>query len=256
MKHICFAFAVVAMSGACLANNNLFLPGDAYFPTELTRAAIQKLQAAKTGERTFKYSSLGGYDGAFCGYAGYRHAVVPAVDDRFAENLARAYAEIREFEERELVERDEDGKTRLIETNGIHVLLYSADFDIHKHRLGLRYNENWVAETVKFGHRREHIRMCSLVDDPRAVEISWRDAEIVDGLKGTLPDAKPAAGQAVNKPVVIRGPVNAIVIRSRSLKHVFLRHDAIVTVVDSEGITKMVYHNGKWQPESSVDSTF
>ena len=82
---VLFTIASVASSGHVMANNNLFLPGDAFFPTVLTKAEVESLQTTKTGERTFAYSSFGGYEGAFCGYAGYANATIPAVDDALAK---------------------------------------------------------------------------------------------------------------------------------------------------------------------------
>ena len=93
------------------ANNNLFLPGDAFFPTQLTKADLEGLQKAE-GHLKFEYSNLGGYGSAFCGYAGHSSAMLPVVDDSFAKNIAKAYARVREFEGRELIEVEtEDGET-------------------------------------------------------------------------------------------------------------------------------------------------
>lgn len=236
---------------ACLANNNLFLPGDAFFPTEFTKADIEALQKAKSNERRFAYSSLGGYEGAFCGYAGYANATIPAVDDDFAKNLARAYHKIREFEVRKLIERTRDGKTELIETNGIRVLFYPSEFQFPEHALGLRYNENWVAECLKFGHRRKDLRLCPLIADPEAVALSWRDADLVPGLKVELPKVPLKPVPMTEEPVVVRGPVKAFVLGSTTLKEVFQpKQDDHMTlyVVDSKGITELVRENWKWNP--------
>jgi hypothetical protein len=171
--------AIIASSASVLANNNLFLPGDAFFPTVLTKNDVEALQTTKTGERTFAYSSFDGYEAAFCGYAGYPIANIPAVDDIFAKNLAAVYARIREFDKRQLIERTDDGKTEFIETNAIRVMFYPPEFDFAQHSLGLRYNENWVAEAVKFGHKREHLRLCCLIPEADAIEREWSDAEVV-----------------------------------------------------------------------------
>src|SRR5687768_11678167 len=85
-------FMSCAIVSAAYGNNNLFLPGDAFFPTELTAAKLNELQ--KTGgELELSYSSFGGYEGAFCGYAGYSRAKIPAVDRAFVGNLINVYAE-------------------------------------------------------------------------------------------------------------------------------------------------------------------
>lgn len=243
-------FAIVVIPSACLANNNLFLPGDAFFPTVLTKSEISRLQSAKTGERRFAYSSFAGYDKAFCGYAGYLNATVPTVDDPFIANLAKVYARIRTFEGRTLYEQTEDGKTELIETNGIRVLLYPQEFEFPRHTLGLRYNEKWIAEVEKFGHRRSDIRLCCLIADPDAVERSWRDADLVPALKVTLPNVPLTPVPETEAPVVVQGSVKAIVIGSNTLKKLFRPSDddaPTIYVVDSKGITELFLQDGKWE---------
>ena len=242
----------IAIASPAWANNNLFLPGDAYFPTVLTKPDIESLLAKKTGQRQFVYSSFDGYAGAFCGYAGYLNASIPAVDDEFAANLKIVYQKIRQHEGRKLQEQTVDGKTSLIETNGVRVLFYPPEFDFRANKLGLRYNENWVAETMKFGHTKKHIRLCSLVADPDAVETCWRDAEDVPELPAETPHVKLKPVPATESPVVIPGPVQAIVIGSHSLIELFEeKQEAYFTiyVVSANGIQKIVHQDGEWKPE-------
>jgi hypothetical protein len=242
--------AIIALSASALANNNLFLPGDAYFPTVLTKHDIESLQRTKTDERTFVYSSFGGYEEAFCGYAGYKVANIPAVDDEFAKNLAKVYATIRKSFGRELLEKTSDGKTELIETNGIRVLFYPPEFKFPQHYLGLRYNENWVSEALEFGHKREHLRLCSLIADPDAMEISWRDADVVPPLKTQLPDVKLQAVPETTDPIVVQGPVKAIVFGRHTLKELFLPTAddyQIVYIIDAKGITEWNRLESDWE---------
>ena len=79
-----------------------------------------------------------GYDMACCGNAEYERVTFQAVDDRFAENLAAAYAKVRQRVPKTLVQRTVGGKPVLEETNGIHVLFYHASFDFPQYKLGLR----------------------------------------------------------------------------------------------------------------------
>jgi len=146
-------------------------------------------------------------------------------------------------------EKTEDGQTELIETNGIRVLFYPPDFEYPRHHLGLRYNENWVAEAMKFGHPKKHLRLCCLIPGASAMEHEWRDADDVPPLKFELPDikSKPASKTAV--PVVVRGPVKAIVIGSYSLEDLFnnkIDH-ATMTIVDAKGVAVLGRdEDGKW----------
>jgi len=232
------------------ANNNLFLPGDAYFPTELTADTIAKLATDKD-RHEFVYSSFGGYDGAFCGYAGYHRAKISSLDDAFIANLKSAYEQIREFEPRTLSEEKRDGKTYLRETNGIRVLFYDESFEFPKFALGLRYNENWVAETVKFGHQPRSVRLCCLLDDKDAIMVSWRDAELVDPLDVSLPEIELKPVPETDSPLTINGKIKAIVFGSTPLVDYFRPSDGIsFLIVDEKGITEMTYDgidDRKWK---------
>ena len=244
----------VSTAGLTFANNNLFLPGDAFFPCVLTKAGVEALHSAKAGERTFEYSSFGGYPAAFCGYAGYNLAKIKAIDDAFAANLAKAYRRIREFSPRTLIENVRDGKEELVETNGMPVLFYAADYPFPKRPLGLRYNENWIAETVKFGHKRDHVRLCCLIQDAAAVEEEWRDAEAVPPLKVKVPDAQPNPDPEKRSKahVEVQGAVKAIVLADHTLQELYSytplsEASPTIFVVDSNGVVEMICEAGNWK---------
>ena len=242
----CFVFVIVfcflaGFESHARANNNLFLSGDAFFPTELTSNEISKLVADKD-RHEFVYSSFGGYEGAFCGYAGYDRAQIPSLNDKFAANLKLAYERIRQSEPRLLSEEISDGKTVLRETNGIRVLFYNESFKFPNFRLGLRYNEGWVEETVKFGHLPRSIRLCCLLDSKDALMASWRDAGLVDALKVTLPKVEIIPGRKMESPIKINGKLKAIVFGSTSLLEYFEQADgASFLIVDENGISEMMY---------------
>ena len=118
------------------ANNNWLLPGDAFFPTVLTQADIQALQANQNERYEFHYSSLDTFPLAFCGNAGYEHVVFESVDKAFVANLAAAYKAIRETQPRRLVEEVTNGKKKLEETNGIHVLFILGRLNFPSTNLG------------------------------------------------------------------------------------------------------------------------
>ncbi|MDB4679814.1 MAG: hypothetical protein P8M30_17075 [Planctomycetaceae bacterium] len=251
----CYLSVVLSISLNTLlhANNNLFLPGDAFFPTILTQKDISSLQEMKSGERLFSYSSLGGYEGAFCGFAGYQNAMIPSVDEAFTENLTIIYKHIRSYQDRELRERiDDEGAIQLEETNGIHVLFYPAEFKFPRNKLGLRYNEHWVEEAMKFGHNRSGLRLCSLINDPDAIQLSWRDAPIVSSFDAELPDVESKPTSLVEEPIVLKGDVKAIVVASFTLKEIFRaeRKDYLeIYIVDAKEISMWVFEQSKWSKE-------
>lgn len=247
---VVLVWIVASINSRIYANNNLFLPGDAFFPTELTADSIAKFATDK-GRHEFVYSSFGGYDGAFCGYAGYNRAKISNLDDGFIANLKSAYEQIREYEPRTLIEEKRDGKTFLRETNGIRVLFYKEAFDFPKFELGLRYNENWVAETVKFGHQPRSIRLCCLLDDKDAIMVSWRDAELVESLDVSIPEIELKPVPETESPITINGKIKAIVFGSTSLVDYFRPEDGVsFLIVDEKGITEMTYDgidDHKWK---------
>jgi len=233
------------------ANNNLFLPGDAFFHCVLNKVSAARLSKSSDEPRSFRYSNEGAeFEGAFCGFAGYGFANIEKVDDKFAKNLAKAYAQIRESSGRRWHEIEVDGKTKLVESNPAHIFFYNADFDFKKHHIGLRYNEDWIAQVLKFGHSREHMRLCCFVGHKDAAAMSWRDADLVPGLSAVIPNKAPERGRIPTEPITISGNVKAIVLPPVSLSKYFASKESLsLFVVDSNGIKKYarnVFRPGPW----------
>lgn len=229
------------------ANNNYFLPGDAFFHAVLTEEWV-KHALASDEMPLFDYSIQGGYSPAFGGYAGYGRATIENMDRAFLEHLAHAYRDVRTFNNRELRETiTKDGDRVLEETNGVHVFFYRDDFDIQRFDIGLRYNEHWMAEAVKFGHPRNGVRLCCFVPEREAVIASWRDSDLVPALNVRLPQAQINKGKSVTEPIVIHGKVKAIVLPHWSLKGYFDREDTLpLYVVNSESVQEFTAESGKW----------
>ena len=122
---------------------------------------------------------------------------------------------------RQLLETEEDGKKTIEETNGIGVLFYPPEFEFPKYKLGLQYNENWVDEVERFGHRQHQMRLCCLVDTADAVMESWRDSTVVAALKADLPDVELKPVPETEAPVIVRSRVKAFVVDSRPLVRYF-----------------------------------
>ena len=251
MVRISMAFVMIALLGLskCAANNNLFLPGDAFFPTLLTKDGIKSLRALKSDQRMFEYIATDVEGGAMCGYAGYANATLPSLDDAFAENLERVYSKIIGLRGRRLIEQTENGRTTTTVQGGMRVLFYPLAFDFQQHRIGLKYNENWVAESKKFGHEKEHIRYSSLIDQAEAVAISWRDASDVKGLHAKLPDVALEPTPRVETPVIIDEPVRAYVLGFGSLNSFFDARDEYLTlyIVDSSGVEEWYHQLREWK---------
>lgn len=248
LRQAILAFAILFLAvDATQANNNLFLPGDAYFPTELTGEELEKLNASPRQPPVFKYSALGGYSMAFCGYAGYGVAQVEQLDEPFVQNLRLAYKRVIKNESSRSTNRQrrsENGRT-------LRMLLYPKVHDGPQFILGLRYNENWKAETVKFGHRPSQVRECHLLNDKRARIISGRQAAKVPALPAKLPDVKLNPYGETEKPILIDVPIRVFVIGSSSLDEQ-LHPKPFQTyrlVADSTGVWEQWYEDEGWVTE-------
>ncbi|MFT7642140.1 MAG: hypothetical protein ACI9G1_003897, partial [Pirellulaceae bacterium] len=128
---------------------------------------------------------------------------------------------------------------------------YNAEFDFKKHRIGLRYNEDWIEQVLQFGHRREHMRLCCFVGHKEAAAVSWRDADLIPGLNATVPEKAPQAGRVPADPITITGKTKAIVLPPVALSDFFEGEKSLqLWVVDSTGIkayNRNVLGPGPWE---------
>ncbi|PQO45303.1 hypothetical protein [Blastopirellula marina] len=241
-------FALLLLStftGTTWANNNLFLPGDAFFHATLTQESVEKL-VQQQPLFVLENSLQDAFPGTFCGNAGYRRAEVEAFSPQFVKNLKWTYDLIRKSDRRELREIPGPEGTTYQEINGLLLFLMRKDFDIEKYRqrLGLRYNENWVSEAEKYD---KFLQLCCFVQIPEAIEASWRDSRLVPGLEVTLPQATIQEGRAVEVPVKIKGEVQAILVRSGPVQPYFDVEDSReIYVVTEKETTIYLSHEGRW----------
>ncbi len=247
MTRLLFALAVLFCAArGSYGSNNYFLPGDAFFHATLTQESVEALTKQKM-PRVVDYSFQDTFEGAFCGYAGYSRARVPAMNDKFVANLKWTYDHIRETDGRELRESRTSDGIELYETNGLHMFLVRDDFDLSDSRLqlGLKYNENWIAETKKFVG---HARLCCFVDTAEAVEACWVNGPRFPGLEVKLPAAKPETGQPIDEPIEIQGKVKAIVMQAGPLKPYFQRdEDCFIYVVSEKEVVKYYAEEYQWK---------
>ena len=265
MKTLFFAVLSLWLPTLAFSNNNFFMPGDAFFPTSLTENELQVLADSDAQKHEFTYDSYRTWEGAFCGNAGFTSAACAKIDKRFVANLVKTYNLIREDYPKEIVEIKKDGDVKRTETNPIRVLFYRADFPYKslaagkapRAYLGIRYNENWVEESVKFGHSRHRVRMCSLIRHQKAPMICWRDSSHFPGLQIEIPkrfNYRTALRADSNTPVKIVDDIKAIVLPPEPLLEYF-RFDTgsyltypgeiylPVYVVTSGGIKKIELHH-------------
>ena len=182
-----------------------------------------------------------------------------AVNAEFASNLKKAYrivrmTEPRVLEKTEVYEEElgegEQPKMVELETNGVRVMLYNKEFDLAKYKLGLRFNENWVADTVKFGHQQSRVRLCCIVGHPNAVMTSWRDSSSVKPLTAEFPKVAEGEFASSDSEATIVGQKKAIVFGSTALSNYFSpKENLSFMIVDEKGVTKMTFSGRKWIAE-------
>ena len=265
----------------CWANNTLFLPGDAYFPTILTEDKVKSLQTER--DPVFDYRKPLSIRGGFlCGYAGYGNLEFTAMPDEFKHGLRDVYHLLRRrfpkkieiIDESREVETDEGdlvdvptGKKLQVEINGFSLLFYNTSFDGDRHRLGVRYNEDWVRETVVFGYKKEHVRLDSHVRSPHAVVVNWRDAGEVERLTTEMPQLaqEPRPGKAVMIPVKLKPSITGdhpgirVIVLAGSNFDPYFGHAEGYSFfeVTEHGYREFTFEKGKWsavETENTDDS--
>jgi hypothetical protein len=275
-SHFSVAVALVALCGArpVVANNTLFLPGDAFFHTVLTEDHLKELPAQENPRFGYGRPELGR---AGCGYAGFAELEFTKMPRDFKANLRRAYYGLRK-ERSKIVALVDDAKTakppskfpyyprpdrpdRKVqqELNGFSVFFYNESFDFTRHKLALRYNERWVEETEAFGYKREHIRLETFVFTRHAILEEWRDAKHVEALKVDCPEPSRGSGDKEGgkpSPLGVRatGGLKALVLdypviedRTDQFRDYFERVEGITLLeVTDKGLRRHVVKDGKW----------
>ena len=177
------------------AANQYFMPGDAFFHSVLTEEALDAMDA--TEDPVFEYDRPEFLPRMLCGYAGFRRLKYEDMPEGMKKGLRQVYRDVREFTPKRVeitpevrVETGElgdidvpTGKMIHTEINGLNVLFYNPSFDRQKHRLALKYNEDWADMFAAYGHQRSHARLETFVPKANVMMEEWRDAAAVEPLK-------------------------------------------------------------------------
>ena len=249
--------SVIVLIAACRtagATNRGFLPGDAFFHAMLTQELCRQLE--ESDSPSLAYVRPQSEAGAFCGYAGYWTLQLPADSRPLIQNLCTLYRHLRQSLPREIQEfQDAGGTVRQSETNGFHLFVYNADFDLQRYDIGLRYNESWSANESAFGPHPAITRLELFVDDKVAFSNDWRDAASVPRLRTICPpisdqERRKALGtgnERVDDAVVVTGPVQIIVATSPKLaRYVHRRNSMRFYSVTNDGIKEFTARKSKW----------
>lgn len=184
----------LASTISCFANNNYFLPGDAFFYFEVSQA--EWIEFKNESRSTWDYDRPRHLPRMFCGYAGYRVLDVSPLTKDYRARFINAVDSMKKSYpttiKKELVPNGfADLKDEAeIETNQIRIFVYNRSFDFSKRRIALKYNEQWPEVGERIGHRREHFQFDFFVNSPKAIAESWRMASKVHPLDIDLPTVK------------------------------------------------------------------
>lgn len=184
------ALVLFLLDSVTLANNNYFLPGDAFFAATLTKDQMEAVN--DSGRWVIPYTRGAVDPGQFSGHAGYK--TLELSGDRLPElrqEMLRAF----DFFSKDL---SGGGGTE----GGIRVLIYNKTFDFNKYRIGITYNERWREDVKLFGHDGE-IRLCPFVSLREGVVDCWRHGEAVERLAVELPKVEILNRKAVESAMAI-----------------------------------------------------
>jgi hypothetical protein len=238
------AFLWLALLGPtnAQAHNTFFLPGDAFFHTVLTGEVVQQFQREKNVRLSYKRPADAEF--AFCGYAGFQHLDLVDAPRGLKENVAALYRKLREKRPAVFDEHDDGTKH---EVNGFHLFAYNADFDFANRHIGLRYNENWVEETMAFGHRREHVFLEEFVRARKATSEDWRDAASVKSLAADCPKAgMPRSGRDYDPALLRQGYVLVVAEREGLEDYFLMKEGATYYTLAGDQVARNVVQLGEW----------
>ena len=180
---------VFSFAGPLIANNNYYLPGDAFFYFEIDQSEWEELQRDRLS--SVRYDRPSHLPVAFCGYAGYLNLDLTKLSDEQWKRLKDSIREVKKAYPSKIIEKEGFsgfGKTKTKEEiNKIRIFVYNKTIDFSKHRIGLKYNESWPNWAEKIGHRREHFQFDFFVASARGITESWRMGSVVESLDAEFP---------------------------------------------------------------------
>ncbi|MBC8289453.1 MAG: hypothetical protein H8E37_03960 [Planctomycetes bacterium] len=260
---LCFLAVVAVLGGSSAqAANQYYMPGDAFFSAVLTEDVLDRI--AKEEHPVFDYDRPEFLPRMLCGYAGFSRLKFVKMPKEMKENLRKSYAELRKDYPKQIEIRPETrtkrtkdegdievptGRDLHIEINGFRVLFYNADFDMKKHRLCLKYNEQWADEFAAWGHKRSSAQLETFVPTPEAIVTDWRDGALVDPLSVTLPDRSP---KNIRVPIQVKKGVIAIVIPVNDFERIYRGEEnawgrnLVIHAVSASGIKRLHASRGHW----------
>ena len=162
---------------------NLFIPGDAFFHTEISKHFCENIDHNK--EISFRYIPPKREERIDV-VVPYTHGIKTLNASKLPKAqiaaLTEVYLEIRKYEMTIYQEYiNHKGDLKREELNPAHLFIHNANFPFREHNPFLKYNELWGKELAALGSNRKRVGNKEFVQDKGLV--SWRDADLVAGLK-------------------------------------------------------------------------
>ena len=261
------------LDGSAHAVNLAFMPGDAYFISNLTETSLDGFEDDKIVLKyhyDFSYATLGGY-------AGFERLRIEGDTQKLSTRVRDAYRLLREdIPLKKTVYAD--GKE--LESNGFTLLVYNRSIDWSKGllHLGLKYNERWMdlpeeAFEVKDEERgKKNIRArmkilahryCPLLKMVDAIAEDWQRGPEIEGLKASVPAGVGwgYTGPPIETPAVAQlDDVQIVIIPNSTLKRLYRRNrHAYFLAITDDGVTKWRFNKAgdlkseTWPPAEVID---
>lgn len=221
------------------ANNTRFLPGDAFFFTQLNQTQFAALRRDESP--VFLYGSPSNA-GRGCGDYGWERLQIVEMPKAEKDALVKAFQLMKPS-----LERDANGRF------AIHVLIYNEDYDWQRFGLGLQYNENWVDESVGFGVPREFLSLESFLragerGADRFIERNWRDSTLVPPLRAEPSPITLDRQQQGEQPVRLKRPRLYVVLPNRDWEAYFSREkDVDLCIIRSGQLEQWTRRQREWK---------
>ncbi len=235
-----------------------FLPGDAYFATELTANMFAGVRSSEVIRAYYAHPWF--EEPRFGGSAGYQIAEIKNISNATKDRITALYHKLRKTYPLEVeIHVDSEGKEKRREINGFPLLLYNRTFDFKSMRVGLRYNEDWADDVISFGHSRPFVGydVANSESLPNYLMLDWRDGKTIPSLEATLPTPRfqDAADKAHTPISLDADKLILIVVADRTIEAIRRnRVGALFFIISASQTIKMYRDTDGWQQAEVIEA--
>jgi hypothetical protein len=237
-------------SRAGVACNPGFIPGDAFFHSELTSDFVSRMRV-EGGALLLHYAYPEPLSG--CGYSGFATLKVEGCPASLGQQLRLVYQAARSIEPRVVrIVSESDKVERAVEINALHMFVYNKGADWRAQKIGLKYNEHWYdfAVDVRMAKKLQRTPVAAYVYAPfvplvDAVAEDWQFSRRFAGLGASVPDVQGwgLPGEEITIPVTMKYADLEMVITLDKLESYFRRkEDATFYVIHGETSAQFRWH--------------